>query len=58
MSKRMALPTPKKGKFLALLVLAVGLYLVITDPAGSAESLGQVRESVTVFWAAVRGDQA
>lgn len=55
MSKQLSLPTPKKGKAVVVCLLVIGLYLVISDPSGSAESVNHVVTSVQTFSATVSG---
>lgn len=52
MSKKSSLPkvkAPKKSKVLVPLLLLLGLYFVVTDPAGSSAAVNDFRDSVSTF---------
>lgn len=51
-SKKISLPTPKaskKSKVIVVGLLVLGLYFVITDPAGSSENVNGFLDSLATF---------
>ena len=48
-TKHIALPKPKKGKFLGLALLVLALVLVIRNPQGAAAAVGHVATAIPLF---------